>query len=103
MKSVYTFIEEKGNYLYYTVGIWIAYMVNIYLNMTLSIVLSRFILLCFIFYVLVNHLAALRKSNQTGNLDLGKVYRLWVWFFRLKIIVLLMYMAGCFILQSWVR
>lgn len=66
IKSIYGFIEDKGNFLYYTAGIWIAYMVNIYLNMTLSIVLSRFVLLCFIFYILVNHLSALRKSNQTG-------------------------------------
>jgi phage-related holin len=71
--------------------------------MTLSIVCSRFWLLVFIFYIVINHLQALRKSNITGHLDLKKVHKLWGWFFKAKIVVLLMFMAGAFILNSWIR
>lgn len=102
-KKLYTSIQDFTNYLYYSIGIWVAYIVNIYLTMTLSIVCSRFILLVFIFYIVINHLNALRKSNITGHLDLKKVHKLWIWFFRAKIVVLLMFMAGAFILNSWIR
>lgn len=76
-------------------------------SMFLSITISRFVLIVFQFYIMIQHLESLRKAYSDpklqGKVNFRKILRLWNIYFVIKIFIFIMLLTGTFILSEWIR
>lgn len=98
LKNCFSKAYSFGDRIYYGFGVWISYFLSITLTLMMSICLSRGILLIMILITFIAHLEALRRSYDTGYLNLRLVYSLWKIYGILKVFVLVMLIFGTFIL-----